>query len=183
MRLKNLVLGLLGVLCLFGCAMPRVIVLEDPLDARGHNDLGVAYQQRGESDLALREYERAAELDRRWARPLINRGNLQAAEGEWRKAQKSYFKALDREPDNAEAMNNLAWVLLRGGESGAALSWAEKSVAGNPLEPVFLDTLAEARIACGDYDGARQAIAEALALDPPPELRQSLEQMRAMADR
>jgi Tfp pilus assembly protein PilF len=162
--------------------MPRVIVLNDPLDARQHNDLGVSYQQRGESDLAVREYDRAAELDRQWARPLINRGNVQAERGEWRQAQKSYRQALRREPGNDEVMNNLAWVLLRAEETGEALEWAEKAVAANPREPAYLDTLAEIRIARHDYAGARQAIAEALALDPPAELRHSLEQKSALLD-
>jgi Flp pilus assembly protein TadD len=162
--------------------MPRIIVLNDPLDARQHNDLGVSYQHRGESELAIREYDRAAELDRQWARPLINRGNVQAEQGEWRQAEKSYQLALRREPGNAEAMNNLAWVLLRAEETAEALDWAEKAVTANPREPAYLDTLAEIRIARQDYENARQAIAEALALGPPEELRQSLEQKRALLD-
>jgi Flp pilus assembly protein TadD len=172
----------MALFCLFGCSMPRVIILNDPLDARQHNDLGVSYQQRGESDLAVREYDRAAELDRQWARPLINRGNVQAERGEWRQAKKSYHLALRREPGNAEAMNNLAWVLLRAEETGEALAWAEKAVAANPREPAYFDTLAEIRIARHDYAGARQAIAEAFALDPPEELHHSLEQKRALLD-
>jgi tetratricopeptide (TPR) repeat protein len=162
--------------------MPRIIVLNDPLDARQHNDLGVSYQQRGESDLAIREYDRAAELDRQWARPLINRGNVQAEQGEWRQAKKSYRLALRREPGNAEAMNNLAWVLLRMEETPEALDWAEKAVTANSREPAYLDTLAEIRIARQDYESARQTIDEALALDPPEELRRGLEHKRALID-
>ena len=71
---------------LCACSLPRVIVLNDPLDARNHNNLGVSYQQRGEFDLAGREYDRAAELDPAWGRPLINRGNVHAASGAWREA-------------------------------------------------------------------------------------------------
>jgi len=162
--------------------MPRVIILNDPLDARGHNDLGVSYQQRGELDLALREYNRAAELDPEWGRPLINRGNVQAANGTWREAEKSYRQALKREPDNAEAMNNLAWVLLRSGETAEALDWAQKAVAAGPLDPAFIDTLAEIQIAVRDHDGARRSVERALALSPDPELRQSLEKKLADLD-
>lgn len=182
MRPKPVLLSLLALFCLFGCSVPRIIVLNDPLDARQHNDLGVAYQQRGESDLAVREYDRAADLDQQWARPLINRGNVQAERGEWRQAEKSYRQALRREPGNGEAMNNLAWVLFRAEDTGRALDWAERAVAANPREPAFLDTLAEIRIARRDHAGARQAIANALALDPPAELRHSLEQKRALLD-
>ena len=179
---RPLLLGFLAILCLYGCSLPRLIVLNDPLDARQHNDLGVSYQQRGESDLAIREYDRAAKLAPKWARPLINRGNVLAEQSEWRQAAKSYRKALRREPGNAEAMNNLAWVLLQTEAAGEALAWAEKAVAADPHEPAYLDTLAEIHIVRHDYAGARQAIAEALALDPPEELRHSLEQKRALLE-
>jgi Flp pilus assembly protein TadD len=79
-------------------------------------------------------------------------------------------------------MNNLAWVLFRAEDTERALDWAEKAVAANPGEPAFLDTLAEIRIARHDHAGARQAIADALALAPPAELRHSLEQKRALLD-
>lgn len=179
---RPVLLSLLAVLCLCGCSLPRIIVLNDPLDARQHNDLGVSYQQRRESDLAIREYDRAAKLDPIWARPLINRGNVLAERGEWWQAQKSYRLALRREPGNAEAMNNLAWVLLQVEEVGSAREWAEKAVSANPSEPAYLDTLAEIRIIRHDYEGARQAIAWALALDPPVELAHSLEQKQTLID-
>lgn len=176
MRLMHL---LLFALLLGGCSLPRVIVLNDPLDARQHNDLGVAYQQRGEYDLAVREYDRAAELARDWALPVVNRGNAQGAAGDWKAAEKSYRLALRREPENAEAMNNLAWSLLQGGEADAALVWAERAVSAAPDEPAVLDTLAELQLARGDLPAARAAVEKALALDPGPSLRGGLEGKRA----
>lgn len=180
--MRRLLLLLLSAALLGGCSLPQVIVLNDPLDARQHNDLGVSYQQRGEADLAIREYDRAAKLDFSWARPLINRGNVYAGLGEWGAAQKSYRLALRREPGNAEAMNNLAWALLQAEETGEALALAEKAVDTNPGEPAYLDTLAEIRIVRHDYEGARQAISRALAFDPPAELREGLEQKRSLLD-
>lgn len=173
--IRRLLMSLVLALCLAGCSFPRIIVLNDPLDARQHNDLGVAYQQRSELDLALREYERAARLEPQWARPWINRGNVLAEQGQWRQAAKSYRQALRREAGNDEAMNNLAWVLLKTGKSDEALIWAEKAVAAKPQDPAYLDTLAEVQIACHDYAAARQTVTAALALVLPEELQQSLE--------
>ena len=133
-------LMLLG-LSLSGCSMPRIIVLHDPLDVRQHNDLGVSYQAAGEYDLALREYQRAAELDKHWARPLINSGNTLAAQQLWSEAAVMYRTALARESDHAEAMNNLAWVLLQQEELSLARYWAERAVAASPNTSAFLDTL------------------------------------------
>jgi tetratricopeptide (TPR) repeat protein len=169
-----LLLALLG-----GCSLPRVIVLNDPLDARQHNDLGVAYQQRGEADLALREYERAAELDSEWGQPLLNRGNVLAAQKDWPGAAADYRRTLKREPDNPEAMNNLAWVLLQAGELERARHWAEQALRRQPGEAAFLDTYADILLTAGRHGEARRAIDQALALDPPPALRQSLEEKRS----
>jgi Flp pilus assembly protein TadD len=166
------------VLLLAGCAVPRLIVLNDPLDAAGHNDLGVSYQVRGEDDLARREYALAAELARDWARPLINLGNVLAAGEDFSGAAASYRRALQREPENAEAMNNLAWVLLQSGDSEGALPWAEAAVARAPDDPAFLDTLAAIHLARGEQQAAAALIDRALQQAPPPELRRSLEEKR-----
>jgi Flp pilus assembly protein TadD len=174
------VLGLAALLA--GCSLPRIIVLNDPLDARQHNDLGVSYQQRGETDLAIREYNRAAELAGGWAMPLINRGNALAARGDWWQAEKSYRLALGREPGNAEAMNNLAWALLQVDETEAALEWAEKAAVETPRDAAVLDTLAAIRIARQDYPEARRIIDRALPLNPAPHLRHALEEKKALLD-
>lgn len=167
------VLPVIVLLC--GCSMPRIIVLNDPLDARQHNDLGVAYEQRGEFDLAGREYRRAAALDDKWARPLINRGNIAARQGAWPSAAADYREALKRQPDNGEAMNNLAWALLQGQRPAEALPWALQAVAAAENDPRCWDTLADVYLKMGQADAARQAIHRGLALQPPPALRSSLE--------
>ncbi|NJC88761.1 MAG: tetratricopeptide repeat protein [Desulfuromonas sp.] len=164
-----------GILLLWGCALPRLIVLNDPLDARQHNDLGVAYEQRSEIDLAGREYRRAAELDEGWALPRINLGNVAARQGDWQGAAGYYREALARHSDNAEAMNNLAWALTQAGRPGEALPWARRAVASAAGDPRCWDTLAEVYLALGRPAEAREAVAQGLALNPPPALRAALE--------
>ncbi len=170
------------LLLLGGCALPRVIILNDPLDARQHNDLGVAYEQRQEHDLALREYDRAAELDSGWGRPLVNRGNVFAARGDWRQAEKSYRQALRREPTSGEAMNNLAWALLKSGDTEQALAWAHRAVAALPRDPACLDTLADIQLARGDRTAARQTLGAVLALSPGDEVRQGVKKKLLLID-
>ena len=166
---------LLGTVLVWGCSMPRIIVLNDPLDARQHNDLGVAYEQRGDLDLASREYQRAAALDTGWALPLTNLGNLAARNSNWQEAASHYQEALARQPGNAETMNNLAWVLTKAGLPHQALSWAQQAVTASADDPRCWDTLAEVYKALGQVKDAHEAAARGLALDPTPELRTSLE--------
>ncbi|NIQ98134.1 MAG: tetratricopeptide repeat protein [Desulfuromonadales bacterium] len=182
MRTSILVLVVSAVL-MAGCSMPKLVVLNDPLDARQHNDLGVSYEKRGEYDLAEREYKRAAKLDDEWAKPVINLGNAYAAQEEWQKAQKAYRKALEREPGNTLAMNNLAWALIQTDDDAEAISWGEKAVADDPDNPYFWDTLAEAYAGAGRPDKAREAVEHGLSLAPPPALESALkEKLQALND-
>ena len=166
---------LLGALLLWGCSMPRIIVLKDPLDARQHNDLGVAYEQLGDFDLASREYRRAAEIDKGWALPLTNLGNLAASQSQWQESALNYREALARQPGNAAAMNNLAWVLTKAGHPSEALSWAQQAVTATAEDPQCWDTLAEVYSALGHNTDAHKAATQGLALNPSPVLRTSLE--------
>lgn len=166
---------LVGLVILNGCSLPRIIVLNDPLDARQHNDLGVAYEQRGDHDLAEREYRRAAELARDWAVPLVNMGNLHARQADWPAAIASYQLALQVEPASAEALNNLAWVLVQAGRPVEALPPARQAVALAAADPNYWDTLAVVYLALQRPTEARDAVMRGLALDPPPPLRTELE--------
>ncbi len=137
------VLIFLLILFLAGCSLPRVIVLHDPLDARQHNDLGVSYEAENNYELALRAYEKAAEKDKNWARPLLNGGNVLAAQGQWAQAAGMYKAALKRQPEETEAMNNLAWVLLQQDQLDQARHWAQRAVRAKPQNAAYRHTLEE----------------------------------------
>jgi Flp pilus assembly protein TadD len=109
MAMKRILL--LFLLFTGSCAMPRIIVLEDPLSAREHNDLGVAYEQKRMFSLAEKEYARAIEKEKDWAIPRFNLGNLYYAQGNLKLAERSYRAALDMDRNNPDIMNNLAVLL------------------------------------------------------------------------
>ncbi len=147
---------------LAGCATPRIVVLSDPLDAREHNDLGASYETSGELDLALKAYETAAARDRSWDQPLINLGNVHASRGDWTQAAASYRQALKRNPENPEAMNNLAYALVNLDEPHEALEWSSKAVQTEPGTPLFRATLAQALARTGERQKALALLAETL---------------------
>lgn len=174
MRLNSLLILLLAG-TLSGCSMPRIIVLNDPLDARQHNDLGVSYEQRQEYDLALREYRRAAELDEDWSLPLFNRGNVYAKLEQWPEAIGAYRAALGIDPQAAQVANNLAWVLVKTGELAEGITMAERAVALNSDDPSYWDTLATAYLLAGRLKASDAAARSGLALTPAPQLQESLQ--------
>lgn len=123
----------------------HIVVLHDPLTASEHNDLGVAYESRGQLDLAAKEYRKALRLDPGQSRTRVNLGNILAANGQWSDAEKCYRRALRDSTTNYDAMNNLAIALLRQGQRrDEARALAERAVAaGGGRDSLYRATLAE----------------------------------------
>ncbi|RQD63060.1 MAG: tetratricopeptide repeat protein [Desulfonatronovibrio sp. MSAO_Bac4] len=160
--LKNYIVLVITCLALSACSIPRIVVLSDPLTAKEHNDLGVSYELMGETELALKEYELAFKQDRKWDQPLINHGNVHAGLENWDEAQSSYQEALKRNSQNPEAMNNLAYVLLKQDQSDDALVWSGRAVEIQPDNPYFLNTHATAYFKAGNPVMAKQYLVKAL---------------------
>jgi tetratricopeptide (TPR) repeat protein len=129
------------LLLLFGgCAWPRIIVLEDPLTPQEHLNLGVAYEKNNEFDQAIKEYRSAA-----GNLPIacLYLGNVYFQRKEFDKAEKYYQKAIQKEPGQADAYNNLAWLYyVRGGDLDRAQSLVLKALELRPeKDSVYRDTL------------------------------------------
>jgi tetratricopeptide (TPR) repeat protein len=87
--------------------MPRIIVLDDPLSPEEHLNLGVAYENNGELDNAMKEYKTASG---RLPAGYLYMGNIYFKKNEFKKAESYYLKTIDEDPKNADACNNLAWL-------------------------------------------------------------------------
>jgi len=157
-----LALFLLFLLLAGGCSrIPRIIVLEDPLSAAEHVELGVAYETKGELDLARREYERALQKDRKFYRARLNLGNIFLSKKEYGKAREEYLLALGLRPGDAEATNNLSWAAIFSGEGiDEALARMESVVLGaGGRRPPLLDTLGVLRMRANRPREAEEAFA------------------------
>lgn len=132
----------LGVFC--GCSLPRIIVLEDPLTPEEHLTLGVAYEKKGELDHAIKEYKLAS---RKLPLAYLYLGNVYFQKQEFDEAEEYYRKAMKKDPQNADAYNNLAWLYYTEREN---LDEAErlvlKAMGLNPSkENIYGDTLEKIR--------------------------------------
>jgi tetratricopeptide (TPR) repeat protein len=68
-------------------------------------------------------------------------GMLEASQGNQSAAIASFRKVLETQPNNAIALNNLAFLLAESGQAAEALKYAEKAVELAPDKPDFEDTL------------------------------------------
>lgn len=129
--------GMLLLVC--SCTIPRIVILEDPLTATQHNELGYIYEDQVKYELAEREYTRAIKKRKDWAVPYFNLGNVYFKMGNHSKAEKFYRQALEIDGKNPDIMNNLAYVLYEQGQYDEAEKWIEKALSVSMKEE-YLDT-------------------------------------------
>ena len=92
-------------------------------------------------------------------------GDLATARKDYPAAVQYYRAAVDIQPENALALNNLAWVSGRM-KSPKALEYAEKANRLAPNQPAFMDTQAMLMAEHGDTAGATVLLRKALEIAP-----------------
>ncbi|MEL6447888.1 MAG: XrtA/PEP-CTERM system TPR-repeat protein PrsT [Pseudomonadota bacterium] len=75
-------------------------------------------------------------------------------------AEKQYRKIIGDQPDNAIALNNLAWLLHEQGDT-EALGLAERAITIAPTAPAVLDTYGVILLSTGRNEEAREALERA----------------------
>jgi tetratricopeptide (TPR) repeat protein len=152
--MNNTIRALLLIICyllsttycllLSGCALPRIIVLDDPLTPEEHLNLGVAYEKDGEFDNALKEYRTASE---KLPVAYLYIGNIYFWKADLEEAESYYRKAVKKKPDNADAYNNLAWLFYTKRDNLAeAERLAVRAIELNPAKrDIYEDTLKKIR--------------------------------------
>ena len=77
-----------------------------------------------------------------------------------------FERAVTLEPDNPEALLDLAGALGKSGRSREAIPYFEKAIEAGGRTTAALNGLGVARLESGDAAGAVRALRESLALDP-----------------
>ncbi|MBZ0156451.1 MAG: tetratricopeptide repeat protein [Alphaproteobacteria bacterium] len=128
---------------LSSCALPRIIILDDPLSPEEHINLGVAYERKGETGNALAEYKKAA---KRLPAAYLYMGNIHFRMNRMGEAEECYRKAFTAEPGLSDAYNNLAWLYYTKGDNlDEAESLALKALELSPANENYRDTLTRVR--------------------------------------
>jgi tetratricopeptide (TPR) repeat protein len=152
-----------------GCgAVPKVVILHDPLSSEEHLQLGLSYEARGEWDRAILEYQTALE---KGGPPSVIQGylgNAHYGKKDYIAAERAYRKSLDLNPQNAPVLNNLASLyLLEGKDLREAERWVHQAIEIDPArKPYYLDTLGAIYLARAEYEPALAAYREATTFSP-----------------
>ena len=96
---------------------------------------------------------------------LYHLGDDALAQNDSKGAEQWYTAVLAIQPNNALALNNVAYLMAQQKRAGA-VAMAEKAVLAGPNQPQFLDTLALAQAAEGQLPKAIETEKKALAMVP-----------------
>jgi Tfp pilus assembly protein PilF len=159
---------LAALLFTHACALPRIVILNDPLSAEEHEKLGSIYESQGNEDLALLQYRSAVKKDSRRVPAWLLLGNLSCKRGDYGEGEAAYKKALNLQPENGDIANNLAWTYLM---QNKGLSKAEglvkKALTLTPdHKPYYLDTLGMVLLRLGKVQESIAALTESVGTLP-----------------
>jgi tetratricopeptide (TPR) repeat protein len=135
------------------------------LSAEEDNDLGVFFERTGELESAIQHYLAAAQLNPQNSYFRMNLGNALLKSHRFAEAAKAFARAVELDPQNADAMNNLAYTYGEMGENlDEAVKLCNRAVELFPARKAyFLDTLGTIYLKQGKRDEAVAAFGAALA--------------------
>lgn len=120
----------------------RWLAAKEPQSAQAYTSLGDLYQREGKTEEAIANYQKASELAPRDVKIWNAVAVLESDNGRPQQAIQALDQELALDPNNAAAMNNLAFNLAETGQNlDRALSLAETVARKFPAEPGVLDTL------------------------------------------
>ena len=162
----------LGLLADSEGAYRRALALS-PGSGRARYNLANNLAKQGRTDEAIASYRQALAVDPDSSEAHFNLANLLSGAGRGAEGIRHYREALRLEPASHDVMNNLAWAIAADPAAGGALVREAVEFARRACDltgyrnPVYLDTLAAAHAAAGDFPAAREAsrLAVAAALE------------------
>lgn len=152
---------------LAGCGhIPRIVELHDPLSAREHFQLALAYEQKKENDLALKEYEEVIRKKSFLEETYTNMANIYSGQGKRELSETYYLKSIQANPHYGKAYNNLAWIYITENKS---LQRAEtlllQAIENDPDHSAsYLDTLGTLYEKKGQWERALDVMSRAESL-------------------
>ncbi len=113
-------------------AVYKTLIKESPNDATLWNHLGIAFQQEGKFNDALKSYQRASKLDKKGGESWNNMGTVYFEQMKWVKAVQTYQKAIRLDPYDATFYSNMGLAYLKHKQAPEALKAFQRALALDP---------------------------------------------------
>ena len=137
-----------------------------PNEAGALNLLGTIRAQQGKLDEAAMLFTRAARADRRFVGPRMNLAYLYHLKNQPEKAAVALGEVLALEPDNVDAAQKLARLLLGGNRLDECINLVEGLKGRGRATPSLLAILGDAHLGKGDLKRAEESYGLALGEGP-----------------
>ena len=105
------------------------------------NNLGILAARDGRTEEAIRNFQRALELDPSHPIALVNLGNAYRQEKRWEDAKRVFQHALELNPEDAEANYGLGMVFAQLNDTDRAYEFLQKALVARPAYPEALNNL------------------------------------------
>jgi tetratricopeptide (TPR) repeat protein len=155
------------------------------LSAEEYNDLGVFFERAGELETATQQYIAATQMKPENSYFRMNLGNALLKQHRLADAAKSFQQATEIDPQNADAINNLAYTYCEMGENlDEAVELCIRAITLFPARKAyFLDTLGSVYLKQGKHQEATTTFNAALAAttDHERSLRDAIQKHLAAA--
>ena len=118
---------------------------EKSLCGKAYNNRGIAHAIKGQYEKTISDYNKAIEINPRYAKAYNNRGNAYYKKGQYEKTISDYSKAIEINPRFAEAYNNraVAYFYKRNYEKTWDDVYKSQNL-GYKVHPGFLNVLRQA---------------------------------------
>jgi Tfp pilus assembly protein PilF len=139
---------------------------KSPRKARPYNNLGVSLADQGYHDQAIKNYQKALQIDPLYQEPVANIGISLAQQGKMEESITQFLKALEINPKDYKTLNNLGASLIVVGRHKEAIQNLSQALTLNPYYAQAHTNLGAALQHQGRIEEAINHFSTAVLLDP-----------------
>jgi len=142
------------------------LIEDQPDSSELHFRLGLVHAKMNRYDAAVGDFNTALRLDTANAEALINRGTVYYYLNRLDAARQDLHRAEKTGQQLGNVYNGLALVAAESDSLGLAMSYIEKALAEEPLQPYFLNNRGFIHLLRNESELAREDIDRSITIDP-----------------